>query len=65
MRRDALLNLILTKQGGTHWGCEGQHSLDCSDHEMVKFKTLRAGRKVAIKLTTPEFRMDSAVPRSS
>lgn len=47
MRQDALLNLILTKQGGAHWGWEGQHSFDCSDHKMVKFRTLRAGGNVA------------------
>lgn len=47
MRTDVLLKLILTKQGGAHWGCEGQYSLDCSDHKTVKFKTLRAGGKVS------------------
>ncbi|KAK4826209.1 hypothetical protein QYF61_006153 [Mycteria americana] len=56
MRRGAMLDLVLTNEEGLVGNVKLKGSLDCSDHEMVEFKILRAPRRVHSKLTTLDFR---------
>ncbi|GAB0178933.1 hypothetical protein GRJ2_000358600 [Grus japonensis] len=54
-RRGAMLDLILTNKEGLVGDVKLKGSLDCSDHEMVEFRILRAARRVCSKLTTLDF----------
>ncbi|GAB0176134.1 hypothetical protein GRJ2_000078600 [Grus japonensis] len=56
MRRGAMLDLILTNKEGLVGDVKLKGSLDCSDHEMVEFKILRAVRRAHSKLTTLDCR---------
>ena len=56
MRRGALLDLILTNKEGLVGDVKVKGSLGCSDHEMVEFRILRAGRRLKSKLTALDFR---------
>lgn len=55
-RKGTLLDLILTNKEGLDGDVKVESSLNCSDHEMVESRILRAGRRVKSKLTTLEFR---------
>ncbi|GAB0204060.1 protein Hook 3-like [Grus japonensis] len=55
-RRGALMDPILTNKEGLVGNVKVKGSLGCSDHEMVEFRILRAGRRVKSKLTTLDFR---------
>ncbi|PKU44220.1 glycerol kinase [Limosa lapponica baueri] len=57
MRRNDLLDLILTKKQGLIGDMKIKSSLGCSGHEMVEFRILRAGRRVKFKLTTLDYRI--------
>ena len=50
-----MLDLVLTNKEGLVWNVKLQGSLGCIDHEMVKFRILRAVRRVHSKLTTLDF----------
>ena len=56
-RTDVLLDLILTRNEGLVGNVKFKDSLGCSDHEVVEFRILRAGRRVKSKLTTLDFRI--------
>ncbi|GAB0183842.1 hypothetical protein GRJ2_000849500 [Grus japonensis] len=56
MRRGAMLDLVLTNKEGLVGNVKLKGSRGCSDHEIMKFKILRAVRRVHSKLTTLEFR---------
>jgi len=56
MRRGAMLDLVLTNKEGMVGNVKLQGCLDCGDHEMVKFKILRAARRAHSKLTALDFR---------
>ena len=45
MRRDMLWDHILTNKKGLIRDVKVRGSLDCSDHEMVELRVMRAGRK--------------------
>ena len=45
MRRDMLWDHILTNKQGLIRDVKVRGSLDCSDHEMVELRIMRAGRK--------------------
>ncbi|KAK4832412.1 hypothetical protein QYF61_023091 [Mycteria americana] len=45
MRRDGLLDLILTNKEGPVGNVKIKGNLGCSDHEMVEFRILRAGKR--------------------
>ncbi|GAB0186650.1 hypothetical protein GRJ2_001130300 [Grus japonensis] len=49
MRRDAMLDLVLTNKEGLVGDVKLKGSLGCSDHEMVEFKILRAARRAHSK----------------
>jgi len=55
-RRGEMLDLVLTNKEGLTGNVKVKGSLGCSDHEMVKFKILRAARWVHSKLATLDFR---------
>lgn len=55
MRRDTLLDLILTNKVVVGTGKVKRH-IGCSFYETVKFRILRATRRVKIKLITLDFR---------
>ncbi|KAF4790119.1 hypothetical protein TURU_144241 [Turdus rufiventris] len=56
MRRDAVLGLLLTKREGLVTNVKLRGSLDCGDHEMMKFKIIRAASMAVSKLPTLDFR---------
>jgi len=51
-----MLDLVLTNKEGLMGNVKLKGSFGCSDHEMVKFKLLRAARRAHSKLTTLDFR---------
>ncbi|PKU37175.1 glycerol kinase [Limosa lapponica baueri] len=51
MKRSAMLDLVLTNEKVLVGNVKLKGSLDCSDHEMVEFKNLKAARRVDSKLT--------------
>ncbi|GAB0179874.1 hypothetical protein GRJ2_000452700 [Grus japonensis] len=51
-----MLDLVLTNKEGLAGDVKLKGSLDCSDHEMVEFKILRAARRAHSKLTILDFR---------
>jgi len=55
-RRGAMLDLVLTNKEGLVGKVKAKGSLDCSDHEIVEFKILRAVSRVHNKLTALDFR---------
>lgn len=55
VRRGALLDLILTNKQVFIWDVKIKGSLGCSDNDMLKFRILRAGRRVKSKITTLGF----------
>ena len=55
-RKDAVLDLVLTNQEGLVSNVKFKGSLSCSDHEMVKFKILRASKSACSKHSTWDFR---------
>ncbi|PKU47462.1 hypothetical protein llap_2202 [Limosa lapponica baueri] len=55
-RRGAMLDLVLNNKEGLVGIVKLKGSLDCSDHEMVKFKTLRGGRRPHSKLINLDLR---------
>ncbi|PKU42977.1 hypothetical protein llap_6738 [Limosa lapponica baueri] len=55
-RRGAMLDLVLTNNKGLVGNVKLKGNLGCSDHEMVEFKILWAGRREHSKLTTLDFR---------
>ncbi|PKU48058.1 dtw domain-containing protein 2 [Limosa lapponica baueri] len=55
-RSHAMLDLVLTNKEGLVGNVELKGSLGCSDHKMMKFKILRAERRMHGKLTTLDFR---------
>ncbi|GAB0188273.1 hypothetical protein GRJ2_001292600 [Grus japonensis] len=57
MRRDAMLDLVLTNREGLVGNAKVKGSLGCSDHEIVEFKILRAVRRAHSKLTNLDFRI--------
>lgn len=56
MRRGAVLVLLLTKREGLVTNVKLSGSLDCNDHDMMKFKILRAASMAVSKLPTLDFR---------
>ncbi|GAB0199286.1 hypothetical protein GRJ2_002394000 [Grus japonensis] len=56
VRRGAILDFVLTNKEELVGDVELKSSLDCSDHEMVEFKMLRAVRRAQSKLITLNFR---------
>ncbi|GAB0206109.1 hypothetical protein GRJ2_003076500 [Grus japonensis] len=54
-RRGTMLDLSLTNKEGLVRDVKLKGSLDCSDHEMVEFRILRAVRRALSKLTTLDF----------
>ncbi|PKU38428.1 serine threonine-protein phosphatase 2b catalytic subunit alpha isoform [Limosa lapponica baueri] len=51
-----MLDLVLTNKEEMVENMKLKGSLDCSDHEMVEFKILRAARRAHSKLATLDFR---------
>ncbi|PKU40303.1 glycerol kinase [Limosa lapponica baueri] len=51
-----MLDLILTNSDRLVGNVKLKRSLDCSDHEMVEFKILRAVRKAQSKFNALDFR---------
>lgn len=51
-RRGALLDLVLANKEELVGDAKVKGSLGCSDHEMMLFRILRAGRRVKSKLTS-------------
>ena len=51
-----MLILVLTNREGLVGNMKLNGSLGCSDHEMVRFKILRAARRAHSKLTSLDFR---------
>ncbi|GAB0180562.1 hypothetical protein GRJ2_000521500 [Grus japonensis] len=58
MRKGPLLDLLLTNKEGLVGDVKVKGSLGCSDHEVVEFRSLRAGRRVK-KCTTSKFADDT------
>jgi len=56
MSRRVLLDLMLTNKEGLVVNVRVKGSHGSSDHEMVEFRILRAGKRMKSKLTTLEFR---------
>lgn len=55
-RGAASLDHILTSNNKLTGDVKVKGNLVCSDHEMMKFRIPRAGRRVISKLTIPDFR---------
>lgn len=53
-----MLDLALTDNEGLVGNVKLKGSLSCSDHEMMKFRILRAAGRVLSKLTTLDLRAD-------
>ncbi|PKU41825.1 fh1 fh2 domain-containing protein 3 [Limosa lapponica baueri] len=55
-KRDALLDFILTNKEGLIGNVKIKGNLGCSDHKVVQFRILRAGKGLKSKLTILDFR---------
>jgi len=56
IKRGSMLDLILINKEGLVGNVKLKGRFGCTDHEMVKFKILRAVRRAHSKLTTLDFR---------
>ena len=56
MRRDVLLDLILTNKEGLVEDVRVGGSLGCSDHEMVKFRILHGRSRAMSRVTALDFK---------
>jgi len=56
MRRDVLLDLVLTNTEGLVEDVKAGGNLSCSDHEMVEFRILCGGSRAISRITALDFR---------
>lgn len=63
MKRDVLLNLVLTNQSVV-WDVKAGGGLLCSDHELVVLRIMQGISKVAIRFATQDFKSQLQLLRS-
>ena len=59
MRRDVLLDIVLTKQEGLVEEVKAGGSLGCTDHEMVEFRILHGESRAINRITALDFWRDN------